>query len=130
MLVTLFKNLHLLSSIDYKITLIDWVEQALKYVPTLTANEAEVYFLTYKTLLDEIENPPAGFSAKSHKGQKAHGLEEGKGEEAKGTSQKQVDVRCFALFMALQLFTQSSKFSTETRSNYASTPWPSFKENG
>ena len=55
-LVTLFTNLNLLSSIDYKIKLSQWVDQSVKYVQGLTEQDAKVYFLTYRALLEDIEN--------------------------------------------------------------------------
>jgi hypothetical protein len=55
-LINLFTNLNLLSSIDYKIKLNQWKDQALKHIPGLTEKEAEVYYLTYRALLGDIEN--------------------------------------------------------------------------
>lgn len=46
------------------------------------------------------------------------------------SDENSVDVRCFALYMGLQLFSQQAKFSTELRSNYASTPWPNSSPGG
>jgi hypothetical protein len=56
-LVNTFTNLNLLSSIDYKIKLSHWVDQAKKHIPGMTEADAHVYFLTYKALLEEVDNP-------------------------------------------------------------------------
>lgn len=53
-LVDLFKNLHLLSSFDYKISLQNWIESSSKYV-NFTVTEAEMYFKTYQVLLKHVE---------------------------------------------------------------------------
>jgi len=68
-----------------------------------------MYFNTYNILVRDIEL-------------KGQSLEEAKEDDEK------VDVRCFALFMATQLMSSTSKYSTETKSNYANTAWPSMKE--
>ncbi len=54
--MTLFKNLHLLSSIDYKVTLNQWVEQSTKYINGFTEQDAQIYFVTYRALSEEVEN--------------------------------------------------------------------------
>lgn len=55
-LIDTFTNLNLLSSIDYKIKLQNWVDQAVKHIPGMTENDAMVYFYTYKTLLQEVDS--------------------------------------------------------------------------
>lgn len=35
----------------------------------------------------------------------------------------EVDVRCFALFIAIQMYTSQSKFASESRSNLAKDSW-------
>ena len=56
-LVNTFTNLDLLSSIDYKIKLVNWVDQAKRHIPDMTEQDANIYFVTYKALLDEIDCP-------------------------------------------------------------------------
>ena len=56
-LINTFTNLNLLSSIDYKIKLANWVDQAKRHIPDMTESDANIYFLTYKALLEEIDNP-------------------------------------------------------------------------
>ena len=55
-LIDTFTNLNLLSSIDYKIKLQNWVDQAVKHIHGMTENDAMVYFYTYKTLLQEVDS--------------------------------------------------------------------------
>jgi hypothetical protein len=50
-LIDTFTNLNLLSTIDYKIKLQNWVDQAVKHIPGMSENDATIYFLTYKNLL-------------------------------------------------------------------------------
>jgi hypothetical protein len=59
-LVTTFTNLNLLSSIDYKIRLSNWVDQSKKHIPDMTEQDAQIFFLTYKALLEDVDNPPIG----------------------------------------------------------------------
>ena len=56
-LVNTFTNLNLLSSIDYKIKLSNWVDQAKRHIPDMIEPDAHIYFLTYKALLQEIDQP-------------------------------------------------------------------------
>jgi hypothetical protein len=89
----------LLSSIDYKITLAQWIEQAKKEIPTLSEKEAEIYFITYKALLEEVENPGQSVvsSTSSLKIEESKEAQGGK----KIVLESEVDVRCFALFMSI-----------------------------
>ena len=102
-MITLFTNLNLLSSIDYKIKLSQWIDQAVKYVQGLTEQDAKVYFLTYRALLEDIENAVPNKEAP--------------------LGDYQVDVRCFALFIAIQMYSAQSKYATEQRSNLAKDTW-------
>jgi hypothetical protein len=42
----LFKNLHLVSSIDYKITLEQWIEQMTQVMPLFTENDVFLFMLS------------------------------------------------------------------------------------
>lgn len=55
-LVNTFTNLNLLSSIDYKIKLSHWVDQAKRSIPGMTESDAQVYFQTYRALLQEVDS--------------------------------------------------------------------------
>ena len=100
-LINTFTNLNLLSSIDYKIKLQPWVDQAIKHIPGMTEADAAVYFQSYRTLLSEIDGAP--------------------GEDVELPSY-QVDVRCFGLFIALQLYSSRSKMN-DSRQNLEQDPW-------
>lgn len=102
-LVNLFTNLNLISSIDYKIKLSQWIDQSVKYVQGLTESDARVYFLTYRALLEDVENAVPNKDAP--------------------LSDYQVDVRCFALYIAIQMYTAQSKYATESRNNLAKDTW-------
>lgn len=56
-LVNTFTNLNLLSSIDYKIKLSNWVDQAKRHIPDMTESDANIYFITYKALLEKVDSP-------------------------------------------------------------------------
>lgn len=43
-LIDTFTNLNLLSSIDYKIKLQSWIDQATKHIPGMSPSDAQVYF--------------------------------------------------------------------------------------
>ena len=47
-IIQLFRKLHIMSTIDYKISLDDWVEQSTKNLPGFTEKEAIILFNTYK----------------------------------------------------------------------------------
>lgn len=55
-LISTFTNLNLLSSIDYKIKLQTWIDQAIKHIPGMSEADATVYFQTYRTLLQDVDN--------------------------------------------------------------------------
>ena len=56
-LINTFTNLNLLSSIDYKIKLVNWVDQAKRHIPDMTEADANIFFVTYRALLEEVDNP-------------------------------------------------------------------------
>ena len=84
----------MLSSIDYKIKLVNWVDQAKRHIPDMTESDANIYFITYKALLEEVDSPVAsGYMQSNSQPNRDLPLQD-----------YQVDVRCFAVFIALQLF--------------------------
>jgi hypothetical protein len=93
-LVTTFTNLNLLSSIDYKIKMNHWLEQSKRHIPGMTENDATIYFLAYKALLEEVDAVSFSGSTAANRDAPIQDL--------------QVDVRCFAIFIALQLFSQQA----------------------
>jgi len=116
-LLTLFKSLNILSSVKYKISIFQWIEQALKHIPTMTVTEAETYFKTYTILLSKIEL-------------EHNDLDEDEEKKIEDPSTiENVDVRWFALFMLIQLFTHTAKDYTVTHNNYTNTAWPGAKGN-
>jgi hypothetical protein len=93
-----------MSTIDYKISLEDWIEQSTKNLTGFTEKEAIILFNTYKAFSSEIDQ--SSVNVKND-----------------GKSQKNtVDVRYFGLFFALQLFMIRTKISLgiDTRDK---TPW-------
>lgn len=94
-LVTTFTNLNLLSSIDYKIKMSHWLEQSKRHIPGMTETDATIYFLAYKAMLEEVD-------AQNVTGQAPVNRDA-------SLSEMQVDVRCFAIFIAMQLFTQQAR---------------------
>eukprot|EP00347_Sterkiella_histriomuscorum_P018435 403345520 len=117
-LLNLFTNLNLLSSIDYKIKLHQWVDQATRYWPQCTETDAQVYFLTYRALLEDIENQSSSVGGGVN--QMQQNIASGKDVPI---NEYQVDVRCFALFIAIQLYTTQTKFNSDSRSNLAKDSW-------
>lgn len=90
-IIQLFRKLHIMSSIDYKITLEHWIDQSLNFLPGITEKEATVLFNCYKILASEFEIPT-----------------QNKTKDVKNG----VDVRYFGLFIALQCFSQKNKLYT------------------
>ena len=103
-IIQLFRKLHIMSTIDYKISLDDWVEQSTKNLPGFTEKEAIILFNTYKVFSFEIESSVVNAKTDT--------------KSQKNT----VDVRYFGLFFALQLFMVRTKISIgiDTRDK---TPW-------
>jgi hypothetical protein len=113
-LTAIIKDLHSASTIEYKITLQQWCDEVVKKIPTLSVQDVEIYFTTYKTLVADLEalvpTPPSK-SAKQPAG-------------SKEPLDKTVDIRCFAIYMGMQLFCQSINTATESRKMMVNTPWP------
>jgi len=59
----------------------------------MSETEARIYYITYKALLEDLDAQPAGLTG-------------GKLQPSVALEDFQVDVRCFAIFVALQLFSQ------------------------
>ena len=104
-IIQLFRKLHIMSTIDYKISLDDWIEQSTKNLSGFTEKEAIILFNTYKAFSTEIEQAPT-----------TNVKNDGR------TQKNTVDVRYFGLFFALQLFMVRTKISIgiDTRDK---TPW-------
>ena len=100
-LVNTFSNLNLLSSLDYKIKLAAWVDQAKRHIPDMTESDAQVFFATYRALLDDIDTQSGNFT-----GTQASSTRNNKDTPL---SEFQVDVRCFAIYIALQLYEKSEQ---------------------
>ena len=100
-LIDTFTNLNLLSSIDYKIKLQNWVDQAVKHIPGMSEADATIYFMSYKTLLQEVDAQNSNVMGAVDPNISLH--------------QYQVDVRCFGLFIALQLYSQTAKMAGDAR---------------
>ena len=66
----------------------------MKWIQGMTENDATIYFLTYRALLEDIDN-----------------VNQSSNREIR-LQDYQADVRCFSIFIALQLFT-----STKTHTN-------------
>mmetsp|Transcript_7435 Transcript_7435/g.8415 ORF Transcript_7435/g.8415 Transcript_7435/m.8415 type:complete len:203 (-) Transcript_7435:709-1317(-) len=83
----------------------------------MTVSEAETYFKTYTILLSKVEFEESVLDD----------------EEAKidnPASIDNVDVRCFALFMFIQLFITSTNGYTVAHNNYTNTAWPGSQGSG
>ena len=110
-IISLFRRLHVLSEIDFKIPLKEWLKNAMEI--GLSKTEATVLFQTFKIFEGDnllSENP----STKNR-------------YETSTNSKNNVDVRYFGLFFALQSFSQRTKISlildkTEKNPNYFTSP--------
>ena len=114
--MTTFTNLNLLSSIDYKIKLSNWVDQAKRHIPDMSEQDAQVYFLTYKALLEDIDNPPMGSTPAAIFHNKTVSRDA-------AIEDYQVDVRCFAIFIALQLFASTAASEKSSRAVLGQDSW-------
>ena len=109
-IISLFRKLHILSEIDFRIPMKEWLKSATEI--GLSKIEATVLFQTFKIYEGETpENPP---STKNR-------------YESSTNNKNSVDVRYFGLFFALQSFSQRTKISlivdkTEKNPNYFTSP--------
>ena len=109
-IVSLFRKLHILSEIDFKIPMKEWIKNATEL--GLTKTEATVLFQTFKIYEGDLpDNPP---STKNR-------------YESSTNNKNSVDVRYFGLFFGLQSFSQRTKISlildkTEKNPNYFTSP--------
>ena len=109
-IISLFRKLHILSEIDFKISMKEWLKNAIEI--GLTKTEATVLFHTFKIYESDMpDNPP---STKNR-------------YESTTNNKNTVDVRYFGLFFALQSFSQRTKISlivdkTEKNPNFFSSP--------
>jgi len=106
---SIIKELHGASSIEYKITRQQWCEKVKKKIPSLSEEDAGIYFITFKTLFGDLETTSSKAAV-----------------SPKESSDKTVDIRYFAVYMWTHLFAQNVKTSTEVRKNLSNTPWPSY----
>ena len=109
-IISLFRKLHVLSEIDFKIPMKEWIKNATEI--GLTKTEATVLFNTFK--IYEGDLPDGLPSTKSR-------------YESSINNKNSVDVRYFGLFFALQCFPQRTKISliidkTEKNPNYFTSP--------
>mmetsp|Transcript_10868 Transcript_10868/g.10999 ORF Transcript_10868/g.10999 Transcript_10868/m.10999 type:complete len:84 (-) Transcript_10868:1138-1389(-) len=72
----------------------------------MAEGDARVYFLTYRSLLDQVENPTTYLQ-----------------NQMISLNEYQVDVRCFALYIGIQLFSGTSKVSSSSRSHLTKDTW-------
>jgi TBCC domain-containing protein 1 len=109
-IISLFRKLHILSEIDFKIPMKEWLKNAMEI--GLTKVEATVLFQTFK--IYEGDQPESQPSTKNR-------------YESSTNNKNSVDVRYFGLFFALQSFSQRTKISlildkTEKNPNYFTSP--------
>lgn len=113
-LTSIVKTLLASSTVEYKITLQQWCEEVTKKIPTFTPKEAEIYFYTFKTLVSEFETLGSGPVSKPTK-------------QPAIPPEKTVDMRLFAVYLGLQLYSQGIKGSSESKKIMSNTPWPGVK---
>ena len=109
-IISLFRKLHILSEIDFKIPLKEWLKNATEI--GLSKTEATVLFQTFK--IYEGDHPENPLSTKNR-------------YESSTNNKNSVDVRYFGLFFALQSFSQRTKISliidkTEKNPSYFTSP--------
>ena len=109
-IISLFRKLHILSEIDFRIPMKEWIKNATEI--GLSKIEATVLFQTFKIYEGELPENPT--STKNR-------------YESSTNNKNSVDVRYFGLFFALQSFAQRTKISlivdkTEKNPNYFTSP--------
>ena len=111
-IISLFRKLHILSEIDFKIPMKEWLKNSTEL--GLSKTEAIVLFQTFK-IYESDQNDISQTVPKSR-------------YESNTNSKNSVDVRYFGLFFALQSFSQRTKISliidnkTEKNPNYFASP--------
>lgn len=100
-IILLFRKLHVLSEIDFKISLKEWKTRAMEI--GLTETEANVLFQTYKVFDCDTQNEFTSAAVNSR--------------YETTNNKNSVDVRYFGLFFALQAFSQRTKISLNLDKN-------------
>ena len=109
-IISLFRKLHILSEIDFKISMKEWLKNAIEI--GLSKTEATILFQTFKIYEDDLPDN-SQFTKNRY--------------ESSSNNKNSVDVRYFGLFFALQSFSQRTKISlivdkTEKNPNYFVSP--------
>ena len=94
LIILLFRKLHVISEIDFKISLKEWIQRAKEC--GLSESEASILFQTFK-VFDTENNEYTSSSVNSR--------------YEISNCKNSVDVRYFGLFFALQAFAQRAKMS-------------------
>ena len=94
-IISLFRKLHILSEIDFKIPMKEWLKNSTEL--GLSKTEAIVLFQTFK-IYESDQNDISQTVPKSR-------------YESNTNSKNSVDVRYFGLFFALQSFSQRTKIN-------------------
>ena len=111
-IISLFRKLHILSEIDFKISMKEWLKNAIEL--GLSKIEATILFQTFKIFESDQPDIPQTVAKSRY--------------ESNTNSKNSVDVRYFGLFFALQSFSQRTKISliidnkTEKNPNYFASP--------
>jgi hypothetical protein len=108
---SIVKTLMASSTVEYKITLQQFCDEITKKIPGISVKVAEIYFTTFKIICGDYETLVSGSLTKQSK-------------QSVSSPEKCVDMRLFALYLGVQLFSQSLKISSESRKNMSNTPWP------
>ena len=108
-IISLFRKLHIMSEIDFKIPMKEWLKNAAEI--GLTKTEATVLFQTFKIYEGDLQENSAST----------------KNRYETSNNKNSVDVRYFGLFCALQSFSQRTKISlivdkTEKNPSYFTSP--------
>ena len=112
-IISLFRKLHILSEIDFKIPLKEWLKNATEL--GLNKTEAAILFQTFKIYENDQPDIPQIITKSRY-------------ESNNTNSKNSVDVRYFGLFFALQSFSQRTKVSlvidnkTEKNPNFFASP--------
>lgn len=104
-IIQLFRKLHIMSTIDYKINYNEWLEQSVKNLSGFSERDANVLFQTYKTFASDFEQSS---------------IANNRYDNNNTSNKSTVDVRFFGLFFALQLYMQRLKISVNVGEK---SPW-------
>jgi TBCC domain-containing protein 1 len=123
-LASLINSLNLVTSVDNKVTIDQFKESACKYIPFMTAKDAEVYFTIFKVITEDdmsFLNKPM-MQSQSSSSIKSNSFSNKNGASA-ANSAFTADAKALALFLYLQTLLSSTRHHLDSNKKDFNASW-------